>query len=387
MAGRFGPGVALLLAMAFGLATLIPAAASAQAWRASEQSWQRPQQPYAQAEVPLSGGGRMIAVCAAGEFSMNWRPGFRYEVRVLQSIRISWPGQAPEVQNWLYDPVLEAFESAASVVFARRIGAGRAPVLEMPDGRGRMRAVTVPVTGAAAEIGRVMETCGRNPTDFETARPDIDPRVVAYVDGLSAIDGYLLRHRLLGEQRIESASPRPTELYEAVNLVWRERFPALCRDQANAVSSTPVCTALRDAQAVDAAAPVPARVNAVIDLYLRHCCEAQALEARRRQAESAASNSCGQPDTNPVPLNSFRMERAYPAAAIERGQQGVLVAAVQVSATGQVTAVDIRAAHPVGIFETAAERELRALYFTPAKRNCEPVAGVFVATVVFALAN
>lgn len=378
---------AVLLACACCVAALIPVPVAAQAWSQNEWTLFPPLRPFASAEVSIPGGGKMIARCEGGDFSMNWRPGFRLDNPVLASVQVTWPDQVPKVESWQYDPSLTALSAEEPVVLARRIVAGRTLVLGLADRRGRMRAVTVPGTGAAVEVGRVMETCGRNPTDFETARPDIDPDVVAYVDGVTALDGYLLRWRLLGEQRIESRSPRPTELYEAVNLVWRDRLPALCRDEASTVWSATICMDFREALAADPAARIPAPVGRAVFLYLQGCCEGQALDLQRRRAESQASNSCGEPDTDPVPLTSFPVHRAYPSDAIQVLQQGVIAATVQVDANGQVVDVVIRSAHPVGIFESVVEREFRTMQFKPATRNCAPVPGAYLATIVFAIAH
>lgn len=375
----------MLIAAGAFAATFLPQAAAAQEWRETRPNLFWPTPWSAQVEVALrSGGGLLVARCQAGAYTVRWEPGFTFDRLVSQPIRIVWPDAAAESQLWQLD-LPHALVAAAPQQLSRRIMGGQAPVLELADERERIRRVTVPTRNAVGLITPVMEACNQNPTDFEVARPDIDPRTVALVDGLDDIEGYFLRLSLLGERRLDSRSARPIELYEAVDRLRDELVPAMCLDRASGTWELPMCAAFRSAREADPAAGMPAPPAEVLEAYLTHCCVEEREQQRQREAQLAVVRECGQTDAPARPLRPFRVERAYPEAALAAGQQGVLRAKLLVDQAGRVVDVRILAAHPAGIFEEAVEREFRAMAFVPAKSNCQPAMGEYRAMVAFVM--
>lgn len=378
--GRFW--VASATAVVLGL---LPQAVAAQEWRMQPVTAGAAGGLEPLAVVDLRGGGQMQVLCQWEDFSISVQLPFRINAAETTDVTLMVPSRAPELQQWQVEAEGRSILASSPMVLARHIIAGRAPVLELPAPRGRTRTLSVPVGASASLLGRVMETCGQNPADLEAIVPGIDPQVIAFVDQASNIDGYRLRNAFLGQQRLESLSPRPTELYESMGRFWRETFPALCLDPAGDYHSMPSCAAVREARATHPAAPIPVALDQGLAEFWQRELELAQTGAASLASASAQRNSCGRPDTPPRLLSRFPIERAYPRTAIERSLQGTVVALVSVDATGAVTGVEFASAHPAGVFESAVEREIRTLRFEPGTSNCEPVAGTVALPITFRL--
>jgi protein TonB len=102
-------------------------------------------------------------------------------------------------------------------------------------------------------------------------------------------------------------------------------------------------------------------------------------------AAGAAVPSPGPVDQPAVREGAFDLERHYPRAARLRGLGGSTRIRLAISAAGRVTAVEILASTPPGVFEQAAERLARDLRFTPATSAGMPAASSQITTITWTL--
>lgn len=92
---------------------------------------------------------------------------------------------------------------------------------------------------------------------------------------------------------------------------------------------------------------------------------------------------CQERDQPPRPSRPFNVERAYPQRLLERETEGEVSATVRVGADGSVTDVIITGSTPPGAFDSAVDREVRRMRFSPARANCEDAAGEYQLRVQF----
>lgn len=93
--------------------------------------------------------------------------------------------------------------------------------------------------------------------------------------------------------------------------------------------------------------------------------------------------TCQERDQPPRPSRPFNVERAYPQRLLERETEGEVSATVRVGADGGVTDVIITGSTPPGAFDSAVDREVRRMRFTPARANCENASGEYQLRVQF----
>lgn len=98
---------------------------------------------------------------------------------------------------------------------------------------------------------------------------------------------------------------------------------------------------------------------------------------------TAPAPRCSERDQPPRPSRPFNVERAYPQRLLERETEGEVSATVRVGADGGVTDVIITGSTPPGAFDSAVDREVRRMRFSPARADCQDAAGEYQLRVQF----
>jgi Caspase domain/Gram-negative bacterial TonB protein C-terminal len=94
---------------------------------------------------------------------------------------------------------------------------------------------------------------------------------------------------------------------------------------------------------------------------------------------------CTQARSEPRVVRTFNIERAYPASAIQREQEGVVTAILQVAEDGSVSAAEVKDTTLPGVFDASVRREGMRMLFRPAMQNCVPAPGTYRLSIGFKL--
>lgn len=107
------------------------------------------------------------------------------------------------------------------------------------------------------------------------------------------------------------------------------------------------------------------------------------IKADKDKPKPPPPPTCQERDQPPRPSRPFNVERAYPQRLLERETEGEVSATVRVGADGGVTDVIITGSTPPGAFDSAVDREVRRMRFSPARANCENASGEYQLRVQF----
>ncbi|MBP2636204.1 MAG: hypothetical protein H6Q72_2111 [Firmicutes bacterium] len=117
--------------------------------------------------------------------------------------------------------------------------------------------------------------------------------------------------------------------------------------------------------------------------------EAQAVAAAGSQ--SAAGDTNGEQIEKPVTRSSTRYlsgsRPTYPRAALQAGQEGVVVIRVLVGADGSVGTVSVRRSSGHDLLDEAAAQAVKSWRFAPSRQGDTPVESYFDVRVKFSLAE
>jgi TonB family protein len=395
---KTGRVFALLLA---ALLLVIPSLAEAQQWRRSSEV-DEVEGTRRDVASFVSRRGSAVVRCQDGQLEAFVVPAFTFILGDTALVRFRFQGGDLFSEDWSTSTSQNAVFAPSPGYFARQLANRSRLALDVYDYNGTPTRVEIPLSGSGAAIRPVMERCGVPSADIETLIPNIDFRVVDEIDSLDRESARIVGRALLGDEYAPNGPVRPLELYRRFDAFYSVVLPEACQEEGGDYWNMPLCLDYRNLLKADPAARIPAEPIEALAQFGREP-ERRAAEleqavvnelARQQAAQRAVALApegqvrppeCQEADTGPVVLRPFNTERAYPARAIEREQEGEVSYRATISETGEVISVEITAASPAGIFENAVQGEVRRMRFRSARINCENVPGTFNGTQRFML--
>ncbi len=313
-------------------------------------------------------------------------------------VRFRFLGGELYSQFWSISTSGDSFFSPAPGSFARELARRSSLAMDIYGRNGSRARVIIPLTGSGAAIRPVLDQCEIPTADLTELLPEVHYQVIDDLERESVQTVRAIGVVLLSDEYDIDGPARPLNLYRAFNEFWLRSMPAKCLEENGEYRDMKSCPEFLRRRSLSPDAGYPVGPMEALREYTSH---RQALiERRSRPAESPAAASagatlatrpppprCTERDQPPRPSRPFNVERAYPQRLLERGVTGEVTANVRVGSDGGVLDVEILTSNPPGAFDSAVDREVRRMRFSPARQLCQDAVGVYELSVRFGIAQ